>query len=50
LALCHLEGVESNIVLHQAILATGEFIEGGVDTRFLKQMLDTTPAGELANG
>lgn len=34
-----IDGVLNNIALHQAVLATPEFVEGGFDTGFLGRFL-----------
>lgn len=44
LAICVLDGVKTNIALHRAILDDDAFIEGGIDTNYLGQLLAKRPA------
>jgi len=46
---CQLQGIESNLVLHRAILADTDFVEGGVDTQFLPARL-ASGSWQLAAG
>jgi acetyl/propionyl-CoA carboxylase alpha subunit len=32
LGLCHIEGVETNVAMHSAVIAEPDFMRGGVDT------------------
>jgi acetyl-CoA carboxylase biotin carboxylase subunit len=48
LADVRIEGVQTNIALHRAVLASPEFIEGGFDTGFLGRFLGQFPAGSGA--
>lgn len=41
LVLCQIDGVKTNLVLHQAILNDPAFVKGGIDTRFLPLLLAT---------
>ena len=38
---CRIEGVQTNLALHRAIVAHEDFIRGGVDTRFLPALLES---------
>ena len=37
---CRIDGVTTNLGLHRALLADGEFAAGGVDTGYLARWLD----------
>ena len=39
LSTCCIDGVETNIKLHLAILNDSAFIQGGIDTQFLPELL-----------
>ncbi|HTT03389.1 MAG TPA: biotin carboxylase N-terminal domain-containing protein [Steroidobacteraceae bacterium] len=39
LASCRIEGVESNLALHRALLQEPQFVQGGVDTSYLTRQL-----------
>jgi acetyl-CoA carboxylase biotin carboxylase subunit len=45
---CAIEGVSTNLALHQALLADPEFAAGGVDTRYLARWLAGTGAVAVA--
>jgi len=47
LSTCRIDGVETNIKLHLAVMNDPAFIQGGVDTRFLPGLLE---AGSLGLG
>jgi len=47
LSTCRIDGVETNIKLHLAVMNDSAFIQGGVDTRFLPGLLE---AGSLGLG
>ena len=45
LATARIDGVDTNIALHQAIIVDSAFARGGVDTNYLGQFLKTSPIG-----
>jgi acetyl-CoA carboxylase, biotin carboxylase subunit len=47
LRVCTIEGVKTNLALHQAIMADAHFQKGGVDTSFLTTILPKTTTAEL---
>jgi acetyl-CoA carboxylase, biotin carboxylase subunit len=48
LATARIDGVDTNIALHQAIIADSAFVRGGVDTNYLGQLLQSSPFGVQA--
>jgi biotin carboxylase len=47
---CHVEGVQTNLALQQAILDAPAFQSGGVDARFLPGLLRERSLAEAAHG
>jgi len=44
---CVIDGVATNLGMHRALLADGEFAAGGVDTRYLERVLDGESAAAV---
>jgi len=47
---CQVTGVATNLAMHQALLATREFRQGGVDTGYLERQMRLARAGGAADG
>jgi len=47
---CQIDGIEHNIILHRAIMASEEFTQGAVDSRFLNKLLETVSLEKTTNG
>ncbi|MBT5485294.1 MAG: acetyl-CoA carboxylase biotin carboxylase subunit, partial [Gammaproteobacteria bacterium] len=47
---CQIDGIENNIILHRAIMASEEFTQGAVDSLFLNKLLETVSLEKTTNG